>query len=68
MGVLSGCFDARNMVEIAEEPCPRCGAPIEVFIRDGRRINDSTCDHCGFLLPEEEPLEVLSPKGPPSQP
>lgn len=48
MSVLSGCHAARNMVTIEEITCPRCGKPVEVFIRDGRQAVDAVCEHCGF--------------------
>ncbi len=54
MGITDGCHDARNMVSIKEMPCPKCGCPVEVFIKDGRRFIDSVCGKCGFVLPEEE--------------
>ena len=34
MGFFSGCMDARNMTSIEEVKCPKCGADIEVFVRD----------------------------------
>ncbi|MCI9546511.1 MAG: hypothetical protein HFH60_07495 [Lachnospiraceae bacterium] len=54
MGVFAGCIDARNMVSIYEEYCPRCKEEcvIEVFERDGQTVGESSCDVCGFSIPE----------------
>lgn len=54
MGVFAGCIDARNMVSIYEEGCPRCkeACVIEVFERDGQTVGESSCDVCGFPIPE----------------
>ena len=38
MGFFSGCMDARNMTSIEEVKCPKCGADIEVFVRDGKTV------------------------------
>ena len=38
MSFFSGCQDARNMISIVEIKCPKCGADIEVFVRDGKRL------------------------------
>lgn len=44
MSVFSGCQDARNITSIEEIKCPKCGADIEVFVRDGKTVGDSVCD------------------------
>ena len=43
MSFFSGCQDARNMISIVEIKCPKCGADIEVFVRDGKTVGDSVC-------------------------
>lgn len=53
MGVLSGCQDARNMTSIEEIKCPKCGADVEVFVRDGKLVGDSVCEQCGYTIKEE---------------
>ena len=50
----SGCQDARNMISIVEIKCPKCGADIEVFVRDGKTVGDSVCDQCGYTIKENQ--------------
>jgi hypothetical protein len=40
MSFFSGCQDARNMISIVEIKCPKCGADIEVFVRDGKTVGE----------------------------
>lgn len=51
--ILDGCHATRNMVNIMEIKCPKCGELIEVLVRDNLQIEDSTCEKCGYLIPEE---------------
>lgn len=55
MGFFSGCMDARSMTSIKEVKCPKCSADIEVFVRDGKTVGDSVCDHCGYTIKENQP-------------
>ena len=54
MSFFSGCQDARNMISIVEIKCPKCGADIEVFVRDGKTVGDSVCDQCGYTIKENQ--------------
>ena len=54
MSFFSGCQDARNMISIVEIKCPKCGADIEVFVRDGKKVGDSVCDQCGYTIKENQ--------------
>jgi len=54
MGVFAGCIDARNMTLIKEIKCPECGNEMEFFVRDGRVIEDSICEKCGYTIYMEE--------------
>ena len=53
MSFFSGCQDARNMISIVEIKCPKCGADIEEFVRDGKTVGDSVCDQCGYTIKEK---------------
>ena len=54
MSVFLGCQDARNRTSIEEMKCPKCGAEIEVFIRDGKTVGDSVCEQCGYTIKENQ--------------
>ena len=54
MSFFPGCQDARNMISIVEIKCPKCGADIEEFVRDGKTVGDSVCDHCGYTIKENQ--------------
>lgn len=54
MSVFSGCQDARNITSIEEIKCPKCGADIEVFVRDEKMVGDSVCDQCGYTIKENQ--------------
>ena len=36
MAVLNGCEDKRNAVTIEEVKCPKCGAEMEIYVKDGK--------------------------------
>ena len=36
--------------------CPKCGADIEVFVRDGKTVGDSVCDSCGYTIKENQTI------------
>ena len=58
MGFLSGCMDARNMTSIKEVKCPKCGADIEVFVRDGKTVGESVCDNCGYMIKDNQIIQL----------
>ena len=45
------------MISIVEIKCPKCGADIEVFVRDGKTVGDSVCDQCGYTIKENQNIE-----------
>ena len=55
--MMDGCQEARNAITIAEIPCPKCGAGVEVFIRDGFLAADAVCDACSHVIPAGSNIE-----------
>lgn len=53
------CQDIRKMIVIKEINCPACGAKssVEIFERDGLTVGDSSCEACGYTIPEGVRLE-----------
>ena len=56
-----GCEENRKTPLLEERVCPVCGEEVEVFTRDGRLIDDFTCE-CGYVFHAEEPLVPSVPK------
>ena len=48
MAVLNGCEDKRNAVTIEEVKCPKCGAEMEIYVKDGKVEEESKCESCGY--------------------
>lgn len=59
MSVFADCQDVRNRKAIEEVECPKCHEPggIEVFLKDGYTVGESSCDKCGYHIPEGVHLE-----------
>ena len=48
-----GCED-KNKTPIPEErTCPQCGREIEVFLSQGRVIEDTACE-CGYVIKDRK--------------
>ena len=43
---IQGCEGRRRALTIVERPCPRCGAPVEIFSVDSA----VACDLCGQMV------------------
>lgn len=53
-----GCED-KNKTPIPEErTCPQCGREIEVFLSQGRVIEDATCE-CGYVIKAQQPIVTI---------
>lgn len=55
--LIRGCQEGKATPKLVEVKCPKCGAPVEVFIKmggaigeTGTLISDETCE-CGHILP-----------------
>ena len=46
------------MISIVEIKCPKCGADIEEFVRDGKTVGDSVCDNCGYTIKENQTVQL----------
>ena len=57
MAMLETCQEARRNVTIQEIACPKCGKPVEVFLREGAVTEDTKCEVCGYVIPEGTHLE-----------
>lgn len=59
MSVFADCQDERNKKTIMEIDCPKCQEEdaLEVFIKDGVTIGESSCTSCGYVIPEGVHLE-----------
>ena len=54
MSVFADCQDERNKKTIQEIDCPECMEEdgLEVFLKDGVTVGESTCTACGYVIPE----------------
>lgn len=59
MSVFADCQDERNKKTILEIDCPNCREEdaLEVFLKDGVTVGESTCSACGYVIPEGVSLE-----------
>lgn len=57
MAIHIGCEENRRTPMLDERTCPVCGAEVEVFVRDGRLVDDFACD-CGYVFQREEALDT----------
>lgn len=55
--LIRGCQEGKATPKLVEVKCPKCGAPVEVFIKmggaigeTGTLISDEVCS-CGHVLP-----------------
>ena len=54
MSVFADCQDERNKKTILEIDCPECKEEdgLEVFLKDGITVGESTCIACGYVILE----------------
>lgn len=59
--ILAGCHDAREMKEIEEITCPKCHTVggIEMILKDGVTLGESSCDACGYTIEEGTPVAAV---------
>ncbi|MBR6801118.1 MAG: hypothetical protein IKM61_05150 [Eubacteriaceae bacterium] len=53
MAVHDGCKSGKKTARLEERICPVCGEDMDVFMRDGRVIEDSVCV-CGYTIKADE--------------
>lgn len=58
MAVMPSCHDRKNTPVLQEIICPQCHETMEIFTRDGRIVQDCTCERCGHIIPEGEHIET----------
>ena len=51
MAILESCEESRRNITIKEVACPKCGAAMEVFLREGSTTEDAKCEKCGYVIP-----------------
>lgn len=52
MAVLGGCEEQKRTPVSKEISCPKCGADMEVFAKEGKSIEDVKCTVCGYEVHE----------------
>ena len=50
-----GCEDKNRSPIIEDRVCPKCGRDIEVFLLEGRIMEDAVCE-CGYVIEAQEPI------------
>ena len=58
MAILDGCEEKKRTPVLKEVKCPKCGEMVEVFLRDGRVVEDSECTECGHVIKEGEMFDI----------
>ena len=51
MAILESCEESRRNITIKEVACPKCGAAMEVFLREGATTEDAKCEKYGYVIP-----------------
>lgn len=52
MAVLDGCEAQKRTLVLKEITCPECGEVMEVFVKDGKAVEDAACEKCGHKIKE----------------
>ena len=53
MAVHDGCKSGKKTAKLEERICPVCGEDMDVFLLNGRIIEDSICV-CGYVIKADE--------------
>ena len=56
MALLRGCQEGKQTPELKEIECPKCKEIIEVFVKEGKAVEDVKCEKCGFEIKEGDPV------------
>ncbi len=55
MAIHDGCKSGKKTARLEERICPVCGEDMDVFMKDGRIMEDSVCV-CGYVIKADEEL------------
>ena len=50
MDALTGCGKKNRTPDLEERACPRCGASLELFARNGVTTESTVCPQCGLTV------------------